>query len=105
MYSVKQLGITLFTIIALAATATGQTLTVTPGPLSVGQEASIQYSNPSRAGEEITVEIHDGAGNPPAKVKIQLDENGEGSGTWTVPNWDVAIFEAPEATAEARPIE
>lgn len=107
MYALKQLGIALLTTLALTATAKAQgTLTVSPGPLSVGQQASIQYSNPDRAGQRVCVEISDGGVNGVTHfVYIQLDESGNGSTTWTVENWVAAEFRAPDAAAEARPIQ
>jgi hypothetical protein len=106
MYVLKQLGIMFITTMALAATATGQgTLTVTPGPLTVGQEVSIQYSNPNMAGQAVDVEINDCMGGPTQVVRMQLDENGNGTATWTVPNWMCAMFDAPEADGEARSIQ
>jgi hypothetical protein len=107
MYALKELGITLLMALALTATATSQgSLTVTSGPLSVGQEASIQYSNPNKAGQVVRVEISDGGVNGVTQfVDIQLDESGTGSAKWAVPNWVAAEFNAPDAPGEARSIQ
>ena len=105
MFILKQLGFSLFATLALAATATGQaTLTVTPGPLTVGQEADIDYCDPNRANELIDVEI-EGCDGEFDTVEIQLDDNGCGDATWEVPDWLCAEFRAPEAPLEARSIQ
>ncbi len=104
MFVLKQLGFSLFAVLALAATASAQTLTVTPGPLTVGQEVDIHYCDPDRAGELIIVEI-EGCDGESDSVEIELDDNGCGDATWDVPNWVCAEFRAPDAPAEVRAIE
>ena len=105
MFVLKQLGFSLFAALALAATTTGQgTLTVTPGPLTVGQDADIHYCDPGRANQLILVEI-EGCDSEFDIVEIQLDDNGCGDATWDVPNWMCAEFRAPDAPLEARSIE
>ena len=105
MFVLKQLGFSLFAALALAATATGQaTLTVTPGPLTVGQQADIHYCDPGRASQLIVVEI-EGCDGEFDTVEIQLNDNGCGDATWEVPNWLCAEFRAPDAPFVTRSIE
>lgn len=70
--------------------------------LTAGSDTVITYSDPGRAGTTITVKV-DG-GYPPITVEIQihLDEHGQGSVTWTVPDWYSAHFNAPGVTELTR---
>jgi len=82
-------------------------LSVSPSILTAGGQATIEYANPARAGDEIVVEIDDGGFPTPKRsfVIIQLDENGKGTGTWDVPHdWDGANFNAPDAVQVTCPI-
>ena len=92
----------LFCVLAFAAAAPAQgALDVSPDSLEAEGQAEIGYSNPSRAGETIIVEIDDG-GTQTDSLEIELDANGEGSTTWKVPDWDGANFNAPDATEVTR---
>lgn len=80
----------------LSAATTAQTLTV-PNDLIAGRAITVRYSDPDRAGQTITVEI-DSAGFPSMIVverQVTLDDQGNGSFEWTVPEWLVANFNAP----------
>ncbi|GAB4148564.1 MAG: hypothetical protein Fur0037_16870 [Planctomycetota bacterium] len=63
-----------------------------------GQVITITYSDPGRAGDTITVEIDNGEVPKPTVVEvyIRLDQNGNGSTQWTVPDWWVAHLNAPK---------
>jgi hypothetical protein len=83
---------------ALTAAADAQAgLKVTPRCPNAGETVSIEYSNPARAGQWVTVHIDDG-GNPPTceSVSILLDAGGNGSAPWVVPAWCYASFNAPD---------
>lgn len=95
----------LVVVCAFGSEGTAQgVLTVPEGLLTPGEDIEIGYSNPERAGEKVTVEINDGGfPNPKVqKVEIQLDDSGEGSGSWTVPEWVAAHFNAPQAQERTR---
>ncbi|MBX3462274.1 MAG: hypothetical protein KF830_03815 [Planctomycetes bacterium] len=91
---------------ASPALAQSASLTVNPDVLTQGETAKIQYKNPSRANQAITVLIDNGSRRNPqtAVVEIVLDAKGEGSATWPVPDWAGAKFNAPEATEVFCPI-
>ena len=74
-----------------------------PGLLYVGQGTTIYYSNAELAGQEVVVDIGniEGAFD---QVTIQLDANGDGSANWTPPEWDLAVFQAPDVTAVTKTI-
>jgi hypothetical protein len=73
-------------------------LTVGPSTLHVGDKALISYSDPTRAGQTITVNIVGGdigLEGLVALVTIQLDQNGSGHSLWSVKDWGTAAFSAP----------
>ena len=78
-------------------------MTVSPGPLQVGNDATITYCDPAKANQTVVVNIDDGGTNSD-QVSIQLDANGCGDTTWTVPSWTVALFNAPDVNEVARAI-
>lgn len=88
-----------------AVSGMAQSLTV-PKDIAVGQTISIGYSDPSRAGQAITVKI-DNAGYPvPVVILVEITLNREGNGRadWVVPVWLVANFNAPGVDEETREI-
>ena len=92
---------TLVTVLASA-----QTITVTPGgSLAPGDIATVRYSNPALANQEVVIEI---SGDFPVpryeSVRIKLGPDGEGSGEWTVASWRNARFNGPGATEVVVPI-
>ena len=74
-------------------------LSVGPGVLTQGSSATITYVNPGMAGQWVAVQIDNGLprGGQVQVVEILLDAKGRGSGTWTVPCWAIAKFNAPGA--------
>lgn len=94
----------LATALLVTASATAQhdgsaTLGVNPDPLVAGGVATITYSNPALAEQTVVIDIDNGLrrGTIKTTVTIVLDSNGNGSTTWTVPNWYMAKFNAPGA--------
>jgi hypothetical protein len=77
----------------------GEPKITVPGTLTVGSETTVNYSNASRPNETITIEVDDGLGNPPQTVIIETDANGNGSGSWSVAAWGIAVFNGPNANA------
>lgn len=77
----------------------GEPKITVPGTLNVGSETTVNYSNASRPNETITIEVDDGLGNPPQTVIIETDANGNGSGSWSVAAWGIAVFNGPNANA------
>ena len=107
MFSIRKYALCVLTSLAFLAPVNSQepppepepTMNV-PGTLHTGQEATINYSNPALANQEVVIDIDDGdPGGQTDQVVIQLDENGEGSGTWTPPGWDMAVFNGPDVDA------
>lgn len=104
MGTAKLLGFCALCLLGMSMSATetelaapAASLNISPDPLTVGEKATITYSNPDRAGQTIIVDIDDG-GVPTPKtsfVEITLDAAGDGSAKWTVPNWEGANFQAP----------
>lgn len=89
------LGMLFLSIAAMAQAV----LTVGPSTLHVGDKALISYSDPTRAGQTITVNITSGGELQIslAQLTIHLDQSGRGSMPWLVPAWMVANFNAPGA--------
>ena len=86
----------------MAGTTSAQsTLQVTPDGLTAGSSAEISFSDPSLANQTVLVEIDDGGviSTRFEYVTVQLDSNGNGSGSWTVPEsgWRRANFNAPNS--------
>ncbi len=91
---------TLFTIALLTTCLEAQSLRVTPGAgLQVGDNATITYSDASRAGQTIVVTVSGGFPvTTTHEVFIVLGADGKGTGTWTVVGgWRGAAFNAPGA--------
>ncbi|MCA8949343.1 MAG: hypothetical protein KDE27_07560 [Planctomycetes bacterium] len=84
----------------------GGSISVNPDPLQEGGAASVSYSDPSRAGQTIEIEVDNGSRRNFEKqtIIIVLDENGEGSTPWVVPGWPVAKFNGPDAPEVSRPV-
>ena len=82
--------------LAVAAPAQGS-LEVGDRVLPAGGDIEITYSNPGMAGQLAVVRIQSGAGDE-AVVLIQLNGNGSGGNSWSVPyEWDIAFFLAPQS--------
>ena len=85
---VAALGFAMF-----AAAASAQTLTVTPGgSLTTGGTAQISCSDPARKGSVVYVTVTGGIPASTTEVPVQLDANGNGTTTWTVPSWRCVTF-------------
>jgi hypothetical protein len=96
-------AVDLAVVIAPAELGPGGKITV-PGQLMGGSEVTINYDNPSRPNQSITIEIDSGMGDVQTVV-IETDANGSGSAQWTVPSWDGAVFNGPEAGALSKSIQ
>ncbi|MFN3242331.1 MAG: hypothetical protein ACE37K_12545 [Planctomycetota bacterium] len=99
----------LFTLFVLTSMATAQQLNLgTSGVLQAGETVKIEYSDPSRAGETITITISNGAAAPfdeEVSIDVTLDANGQGTVEWVVDgDWDRAYFYGPGAAELMRPI-
>jgi len=82
----------------LAGLAAAQKMTVTGGGvLQVGQPIQVTYSDPSRAGQTVSVRVDNCNPDQPTvqTVSILLDAQGNGLGQWTVLNWWSVAFNAP----------
>ena len=106
MLSFARLGQSVLAIVVFAGAAAAQgTLTVPPGVLISGTTVSIEFCDPGRAGDVVTIEIHDGSGLIET-LHIQLDEGGCGSVDWVVPPGIAGVeIVADDGTAAARPVE
>ena len=102
---IRNLGLSLLSMLALAAFTPAQAFSFPTHALPGGGNTTVTYTNPDRAGEVVTVMIDNGKGEPPQRLEIQLDENGEGSEDWDVPStWIVAVFVTNDVT-ESRPVD
>jgi hypothetical protein len=87
-----------FAMAALVNGLTAQKMSVTPGVgLSVGGTAHINFEDPGKAGQSVTVRV---SGGFPVvtvyDVVIELDAKGKGHGSWTVVGgWRSAFFDGP----------
>lgn len=92
-------------LFAVSVLAQGS-ISVNPGVLRAGDSATINYSNPNRAGQVVLIEIDNGSRRTPqtATIEIHLDANGNGSASWAVPAWMVAKFNAPDAAEVSCPV-
>jgi hypothetical protein len=81
-------------------------LSVNPHVLTQGSVATISYSNKNLANQTVLIRIDDGMrkNTQTATVEIVLDEEGKGTGTWSVPNWVGAKFNAPDVTEVFCPV-
>jgi hypothetical protein len=97
---VAALGFVMF-----AAAASAQTLTVTPGgSLTPGGTAQISCSDPARKGSVVYVTVTGGVPASTTEVAVQLDANGNGTTTWTVPSWRFVTFCMPGVAQISLPV-
>ncbi len=79
---------------AVAPCAQDTRLSVPPGPLTAGSSISVSYEHGApNPPSFVDVTIHDG-GEQQQTLRIELNDNGKGSASWTVPEWSVAFFNA-----------
>lgn len=93
-------GILGLLLVALTAAVDAQAeLKVTPAVPVPGSTVTVEYSDSSKAGQTVTVTINDNTYPTPRtdSVTITLGADGKGSAPWVVPQWIVAIFNAPDA--------
>lgn len=81
----------------VAQSDSAATLSVNPGVLTKGSQATIRYVNPAMANQTVVIDIDNGArrNGIVLHVEIHLDAKGEGTCGWTVPAWFGANFNAP----------
>jgi len=106
MVSVLRAALAAMFVAVFSVNASAQATLSVPEGLVQGQDITISYSDASRAGGAVTVEIDDG-GFPVATVvtvTIQLDGQGKGSAKWRVPEWGCASFNAPGVSEVTREI-
>lgn len=82
-------------------------LTVNPDVLTQGSVATVAYTNPSRAGQTVLIQVDNGDRHNPltTTIEIVLDEDGHGVATWDVPYWRRAKFNAPDVPEVYCPID
>lgn len=103
--TVSLLAAALFSTAFAGAAAAQGTILVPAGPLVGGSPISVKYKDPSKAGETVHVAINDNGSNTTG-VDIELDENGEGEVTWTLPStWLWAVFTATGASSVLRAVQ
>jgi len=103
---IGNLGLSLLSMLALAAFTPAQgSLGVSEG-LTAGGTAQVTYSDPDQAGGHVDVEVSNDMGEVQT-LRIKLDANGVGTAEWDVPEtgWLLASFRTPGVSlAETRPI-
>lgn len=85
-----------------------QKLTVGPtGMIPAGSAVTLEYSDPSKAGQDIVIEVSGGFPTPSIeKVTIHLDAAGKGRATWNANGaWLTAGFNAPGCNEIVRMIQ
>ena len=98
MHAWKKVATAVSASFLLAASASAQSMTVTPGvALQVGGKATITYNNPALANQTVVVLVIGGFPIPTIyEVQITLDERGNGTAGWqVVSGWRAAVFTAP----------
>jgi hypothetical protein len=99
----------LFTLFMLTSMATAQQLNLgTEGVLQAGETVKVEFVDPSRAGETVTITISNGEAPPfdeEVSFDVTLDATGSGTIEWTVnANWEFARFFAPGVAELSRAI-
>ena len=89
-----------------AVGAAAQATIDVPENLTPGQVVTINFSDPTRSGGSVVIEIDNGGFPLPIIITltVPLDAKGEGSIVWVVPIWDGARFNAPGAKEVTRGI-
>jgi hypothetical protein len=66
--------------------------------IRVGDTVHITYSNPDKAGETVVVKITNGDRRNPETIYLEahLDEYGQATFAWDVPDWRIALISAPD---------
>lgn len=96
---------TLFSLCLLAGALAAQPLLpqrfsgTHPKPVPPEGTLHIQYTNPSRAGTTITIEVHNGADPSQSRdVDVTIDLSGEGSASFDVPpGWVAVVLSYPDS--------
>lgn len=65
--------------------------TASPDPATVGTGLTIGFSNADLANQTVEVTINNG-GEETQSLEIELDKDGNGTATWTVPEWPAVIL-------------
>ncbi|MEZ6036375.1 MAG: hypothetical protein R3F29_02765 [Planctomycetota bacterium] len=88
-----------------ASSLFAQQMTIDPsGYLPAGGMATVDYSNPSLAGQEVVIVVT-GDDNTTVQITIQLDAQGNGKGTVNVSStWRSAEFQAPSVANQTLPV-
>jgi len=99
----------LFVLFAFASMAMAQQLTLSEsGVLQAGESIKVEYSDPSRAGDTVTITISNGDIDPlyeEVSFDVTLDASGKATIEWTVDGeWDHAVFSGPGASPITRGI-
>ena len=70
-------------------------MTLSATNVVAGETATISIKNSSRTNQDVTVDITSPQGGPDSVV-IHIDENGNGSSDWEVPeDWESVTFSDP----------
>ena len=90
-------SVVLATASLTAQQATQPSLTLNQASLKSGTSVTLTYTNPAMANQVVIIDVDNGMrhGTLTAVVEITLDANGVGTGTWQVPAWLGANFNAP----------
>ena len=70
--------------------------TASPSPVPAGDQLEICFTNPALAGTKVTITLDNGEGQS-ASVDIDLNSEGYGCTSWTVPStgWDIVKMNQP----------
>ncbi len=106
MVTLKGSVLVMFSTLSLALASPAQAELSVEGQFVAGSQVTITYSNEELANEAIYMEIDDGGRHDPQAeyILMLLDGEGEGEVNWTLPQWDLANFNAPGAQVVTRMI-
>lgn len=78
----------------------------TPDPVNTGDDLTVKFKNPALANQTITVTARNGS-QASETFEIELDANGEGQATFTVPaGWIVVMLQhssVPDYAVQVNP--
>lgn len=97
----------LFAPLVLSSLAAAQQIDIPKGALTAGKTIEVGFRDPSRANGSVTITADNGDPTDPQKIEfeVKLDAQGNGSTSFTVPDWWQVHFNGGGAPEVSRAIE
>ena len=73
-----------------------------PDGIQVGETISVTVTGSSHGGETVYVQLTSDDGGQTGQIEVQLDEDGNGTGTWTVQAWSEVKFNYSTCAEQVR---